>query len=79
MIRGTATYDADSSLETGCRKDGRTHQHLTPGLFLVLCVHGICLGYQAMKNVESPQTDKGNYLAANETCRDTLAGLSTLF
>ena len=56
MIRGTATYDADSSLETGCRKDGRTHQHLTPGLFLVLCVHGICLGYQAMKNVESPQT-----------------------
>ena len=56
MIRGAGTYDADPALETGCRKDGRTHHSLTPGLFLILCAHGICLGFQAMKHVESPQT-----------------------
>ena len=45
MIRGAGTYDADPALETGCRKDGRTHHSLTPGLFLILCAHGICLDF----------------------------------
>ncbi len=37
-----------------CSKIARGHPTLTPGIFTVFCPHGICYGFQAMKQHESP-------------------------
>ncbi|XP_063427966.1 uncharacterized protein LOC134711349 isoform X2 [Mytilus trossulus] len=41
-------------METKCTKKRSTHPTLTPGLFTVSCIHGICYGYEIMEDAESP-------------------------
>ncbi|KAL3871729.1 hypothetical protein ACJMK2_039712 [Sinanodonta woodiana] len=36
-----------------CTKKGSTHPSLTPGIFTLSCVHGICYGFQMMEDIES--------------------------
>ena len=57
LLHGWANYEADKpkeKLDTGCRKDSHIHRTLTPGLFTMLCPHGICIGFQLMDDAESP-------------------------
>lgn len=57
--RGTYIMDAkgskDKDCETKkCHKKTRGHYSLSPGLFILLCSHGVCYGYSIMKTAESP-------------------------
>ena len=58
LIRGPAKYAANKSKkdDSGCRKWGKRHATLSPGLFTIVCKHGICLGFQLMSDTESPKT-----------------------
>ncbi len=58
VLRGPGKYKADryKSDKHGCRKLTQSHHTLTPGLFVISCVHGITLGFKFMQDVESPKT-----------------------
>ena len=39
-----------------CNKEERWHNTLLPGIFVVMCVHGVCYGVTVMRRHESPRT-----------------------
>jgi hypothetical protein len=51
--RGPAAARAREDKE-GCNKYTNDHARLTPGVFLVHCPHGVCLGYRLMERHEGP-------------------------
>ncbi len=58
-VRGRANYESDKkhhNKETSCRKETMKHRSLTPGLFVVSCLHKKTLGYVFMDDFESPRT-----------------------
>ncbi|KAH3748704.1 hypothetical protein DPMN_183154 [Dreissena polymorpha] len=53
--RGSYVLDnKNKTSDSGCRQKGFSHPSLTPGLFTISCVHGICYGFHIMEDVESP-------------------------
>ena len=53
--RGRATYKANKDNSNECNKESRKHKRLSPGVFTMVCPHGICLGFQLMDSQESPK------------------------
>ena len=56
---GKANYGADRTAnndEDHCNKYSYGHRTLSPGIFTILCNHGICHGFQLMDKPESPRT-----------------------
>ena len=58
---GKAIYTADGKNRDiinrqHCNKVYKKHPTLSPGVFTVLCEHGICHGFQLMDSAESPKT-----------------------
>lgn len=55
-VHGKGKYKADGQQDKdNCRKEGYRHPTLTPGIFTVYCPHGICYGFEAMTECESPK------------------------
>jgi hypothetical protein len=52
--RGIYTIDRKQKPD-GCRKNSSRHPTLLPGIFTLFCQHGICYGFQVMRNNESPE------------------------
>ena len=54
----TLMYETDHQKicadQDACRKYSSTHPSLTPGIFTLLCRHGICCGFRVMESYESP-------------------------
>lgn len=46
----------DPELKNICTKHTKRTINVTPGMFALFCPHGICLGFEAMKNFEGPMT-----------------------
>ena len=59
LVRSPRYYAADQkSLKEDrdtCRKFSSTHPVLTPGIFTIFCSHGVCYGFQILKEHESPK------------------------
>jgi len=59
LVRRVRHYAADSrSLKEdkdSCRKCISSHPVLTPGIFTLFCSHGICYGFQILKQHKSPK------------------------
>ena len=59
QMHGNARYEIDQKYEAKdsdhCRKTSYGHPTLSPGIFTVFCVHGICYGYEIMRECESPR------------------------
>ena len=55
--RGQATYKANKRREitNECNKEYRKHNKLSPGVFTMVCPHGVCLGFHIMESPESPK------------------------
>jgi hypothetical protein len=51
--RGIYTADASRSVSV-CNKTPGRHPTLLPGTFTLFCEHGICYGFEVMRNCESP-------------------------
>ena len=47
---------AQDNQEKVCGKYAQRHKALTPGVFIVFCGHGECLGYKLMAKFEGPST-----------------------
>ena len=45
-----ASTDSDS-----CRKNAYGHPTLSPGVFTIFCMHGICYGFEILKSHKSPK------------------------
>ena len=60
LVRGVGKYASDLKLlsqeKDSCRKYATHHPTLTPGIFTLYCPHGICYGFEVMRNHESPRT-----------------------
>jgi len=60
VIRERGCYTMDTKTKTDykdpCRKLGKGHKTLLPGIFLVHCQHGVCYGFHVMDTHESPDT-----------------------
>ena len=41
--------------QDACRKYSSTHPTLTPGIFTIYCLHGVCCGFEVMRSHESPK------------------------
>jgi hypothetical protein len=57
ILRGLPPWAADTArkdTDTQCTKAQLRHNGLTPGLFLIFCAHGICLGFMLMPQCEGP-------------------------
>ncbi|CAH1786457.1 unnamed protein product [Owenia fusiformis] len=68
MVRGRGNYSKDSATKRErCKKMYTGHQSLLPGIFTVLCEHGVCLGYEVMKNHESPNVPFSIFLTRFKT------------
>ena len=61
IVHGRGTYAADhgnapqSVTEDACHEASYGHPTLTPEIFTVYCLHGVCYGFQAMRSCESPR------------------------
>ncbi|XP_070550905.1 uncharacterized protein [Ptychodera flava] len=59
--RGKPVYSLDRTSdrhrrgEDACKKLSNKHPTLSPGIFTMHCMHGVCYGFQAMRQVESPE------------------------
>ena len=49
-IANQASMDRDS-----CRKNAYRHPTLSPGVFTLFCMHGVCYGFEILKLCESPK------------------------
>lgn len=59
LVRRVRNYAADLKLHKedrdSCRKFSSSHPVLTPGIFTLFCSHGVCYGFQILKQHESPR------------------------
>jgi len=66
------TYAADGSQSHGdeeCKRAaGRKHQSLSPGLFAVFCHHGLCLGFQLLRDPESERVPFEIFYSRLDSC-----------
>ncbi|XP_076157104.1 uncharacterized protein LOC143140170 [Alosa pseudoharengus] len=55
ILRARGVYEADirRKKERSCKKISPRHFALIPGIFTVLCKHGVCYGYAVMESPES--------------------------
>ena len=55
--RGKTNYAANKNKENqaGCRKESLKHDALSPGIFTMVCPHGVTLGFKIMDSPESPR------------------------
>eukprot|EP00955_Chlamydomonas_euryale_P015250 163109-Chlamydomonas_euryale.AAC.1 len=65
VVRDRLVYQADGTAgakgegerdEVPCTKYSSSHNELTPGLFIIFCVHGFCMAFKAMAASEGPST-----------------------
>lgn len=59
LVRGRGNYQATrprDKIETGYIKDSRRAKTLSSGIFTLFCEHEICIGFQLMREPESPRT-----------------------
>lgn len=56
LIPQRVTAAQEDGTDRLCTKYAERHKGLTPGVFLVFCPHGICLGYKLMAKFEGPST-----------------------
>jgi hypothetical protein len=59
LVRGRPRYEADKTVPAKggeCNKQHGSHMQLTPGIFLIFCGHGICVGFKLMPTCEGPST-----------------------
>lgn len=59
LVRGLPPHVADKAKpDKGgeCNKQHGTHVQLSPGIFLIFCGHGICIGFKLMPTCEGPST-----------------------
>ena len=60
--RGITFYEADKRREAekkkaeshGCNKESKKHNALSPGVFTMVCQHGVCIAFELMDSPESP-------------------------
>ena len=52
-----SAYQCSKGLEDidACRKYSSNHPTLTPGIFTIYCLHGVCCGFEVMEQHESPR------------------------
>ena len=60
QLYGDALYAADianqaSTDSNSCRKNAYGHPTLSPGVFTIFCIHGVCYGFAILKSHESPK------------------------
>jgi hypothetical protein len=68
------SHNADDDCK---RVPGRRHQALSPGIFTVFCEHGICLGFQLLRDPESERVPFQMFYTRLDSCKlDVLAQLT---
>jgi hypothetical protein len=54
LLRLLPAYRMKAEKQRDCNKYAFSHKGLTPGIFLVYCAHGVCLGFKLLPRCEGP-------------------------
>ncbi len=59
QLHGYGVYEADKARPTKdddmCQKRSYGHPTLSPGIFTIYCPHGVCYGFEVLRECESPR------------------------